>query len=113
MEQPDWSEASAKAAALRQAFEMVIEEVRSGDLDLDGAHTRADSDALTGAVFAVKVYEAVPGIGKVKARRTMEALGLDEDATLGAVPAAARAAILERFAELKHKPLQPRNKPAS
>lgn len=108
-----WPEAFAKAAALRQAFEAVIEEVRCGELDLDGAHARADADPLTGAVFAVKVYEAVPGIGKVKARRTMEALGLDEDTTLADVPVTARAGLLERFAKLKDQPLQLRNKPAS
>ena len=44
--------------------------------------------------------QAVPGIGKVKARRTMEEVGLDEDVTLGAVPADQRAAIAERFAAI-------------
>jgi len=62
-------------------------------------------------VFAVKVYEAVPGIGKVKARRTLEAVGLDEDVTLGEVPVAVRVSIGDRFAELKDQPLQLRRKP--
>jgi len=105
-----WSEAFAAAAALRAAFESVVEEVRRGDLDLEGAHDRADADPLTGAVFAVKVYEAVPGIGKVKARRTLEAVGLDEDVTLGEVSVAVRVLIGDRFAELKDQPLQLRGK---
>ena len=53
------------AAEIRGAGEAIVASVRSGEIDLDAAHARADADPHTGRVFAVKVYEAVPGIGKV------------------------------------------------
>ena len=62
------------------------------------AHRRGDADPMTGRVFAVKVYEAAPGIGKVRSRRTMAAIGLDDDIRLVDVPAEARAEIGRRFA---------------
>ena len=88
----------ARAAEARDNARGLVEAVRSGEIDLDEAHRRADAEPLTGRVFAVKVYEAVPGIGKVRSRRTMAALGLDDDVSLASVPPDLRAEIARRFA---------------
>ena len=94
----DWPRAFALAEQARTTFAELIDAVRSGAIGLDEAHRRADADPLAGRVFAVKVYEAVPGIGKVRARRTMAAVGLDEAASLADVAPAQRLEIAERFA---------------
>jgi hypothetical protein len=97
---PDWPRAFALAANIRDAGEAIVAAVRAGEIDLDAAHAQADADPHTGRVFAVKVYEAVAGIGKVKARRTMADIGLDDDVTLGGVPVDKRDEISARFDEI-------------
>lgn len=94
---PEWPRVFSLAAEIRGAGEAIVASVRSGEIDLDAAHARADADPHTGRVFAVKVYEAVPGIGKVKARRTMADIGLDDDVTLAGVPVDKRVEITARF----------------
>lgn len=102
---PEWPRVFTLAADIRSAGEALVASVRSGDIDLARAHAQADADVNTGRVFAVKVYEAVPGIGKVKARRELEALGIDEGAALGDLSAEDRQAIIDRFAEIDGVPL--------
>ena len=87
--------AFARATQARGAISEIIESVRSGQRDLDAAFDAADSDPLMGRCFAVKVIEAVPGIGKVRARRTMAKLGLAEGVWLVDVPAETRAQAIE------------------
>lgn len=93
----DAAPAFARAAQARAAIADIVAAVRSGEVGLAGAFERADADPLTGRCFAVKVFEAVPGIGKVRARRTMEAVGLDEGVWLAQVGPAERAAVIAAF----------------
>lgn len=88
-----------RAAEARAAIAAIIDAVRSGEIDLPQAWERADADGLTGRCFAVKVLEAVPGIGKVRARRTMEDIGIDEGIWLADVAPEARVAIAAAFAD--------------
>ena len=94
----DQAVAFERAAQARQAIADIVAVVRSGDADLSTAFAAADADPLAGRCFGVKVFEAVPGIGKVRARRTMERLGLAEDIWLDQVPVDRRAAIIAAFA---------------
>jgi len=95
----DLDRAFERAAEARAAIAEIIRAVRSGDIELPEAWERADADPLTGRCFAVKVLEAVPGIGKVRARRTMADIGVDEDVWLAEVPPQARVAIAAAFAD--------------
>lgn len=95
----DQQSAFARAGEARQAIADIIATVRSGETDLSSAFEIADTTPLAGRCFAVKVFEAVPGIGKVRARRTMDDIGLEEDVWLADVPATARAAVLAAFTE--------------
>ena len=92
------NEAFERAAEARNAIASVVDRVRSGELSLQEAFIEADEQPLIGRCFAVKVFEAVPEIGKVRARRTMEEVGLDEGIWLRDVPEPARAAVMEAFA---------------
>lgn len=93
-----FAEAVVRAEEARTAIAAVIDDVRSETIDLPAAFDRADGDTLTGRCFAVKVFEVVPGIGKVRARRTMESIGLAEDVWLRDVPEKQRAEIVVAFA---------------
>lgn len=86
----------AKAIETREAL---VGEVRSGDLALVDAFARAQAEPFAGRVFAVKVLEAIPGIGKVRARRTMARLGLDEAITMAEVTSTAQFDIAVAFSE--------------
>ena len=91
-------QAFERAAEARTAIAGVIDRVRAGDQTLQQAFDDADEHPFVGRCFAVKVFEAVPGIGKVRARRTMEELGLDEGIWLRDVPGPTRTAVIEAFA---------------
>jgi hypothetical protein len=94
----DLDAAFARADEARTAIASIIEQVRSGDIDLVAAFELADTQPLMGRCFAVKVFEAVPGIGKVRARRTMDTVGIDEDLWIRDVTVEDRAAVLQAFA---------------
>lgn len=94
---PATLEAFGRAAQARHAIADIVGDVRRGDLDLAGAFERADADPLTARCFAVKVFEALPGIGKVRARRTMDDLGIDEDVWLGRLSSDQRRLALDAF----------------
>lgn len=89
--------AYAWVAQAIQAREELIAQVRSGEIALVDAFATAQTDPLVGRAFAVKVLEAVPGIGKVRARRTMASLGLAEDLTMADVEPVAQFDIAVAF----------------
>lgn len=95
-----WSSAFEWAASARTAAATIVDRVRSGEITLPEAFEIGDNDALMGRVFAVKVFEAVPDIGKVRSRRTMAAIGLADDITLAAVPPEGRSKIADEFGKL-------------
>lgn len=92
-------QAFAKAEAARDGIESIISLVRSGELSLEQALAQADANPLQARCFAVKVFEAVPGVGKVRARRTMEQVGIDEDLWLSEVSAEQRLAMISAYAD--------------
>jgi len=94
----DLDDAFSRAADARQAIAGVIDAVRAGELDLEAAFAQGDAELLVGRCFAVKVFEVVPDIGKVRARRTMEAVGLTEDIWLAQVPTDKRVEVIAALA---------------
>lgn len=92
--------AVAQAAEARSAIQSIIDRVGSGELDLAAAFAVADGDQLMGRCFAVKVFESVPGIGKVRARRTMEEFGIDEGIWIGDVAAEDRDKVIDAFSDI-------------
>ena len=93
-----WASAFATVEAAKAAVEQVVDQAESGDTDLESIYALADSDPLIGRVFALKVFEAIPGVGKVKARRAMEAAGVAETASLAGLKPDQRTAMVEALA---------------
>jgi len=77
---PEQREAALKKAAeARKAFAVVKEKLKMGSLTLNEALDRADSDDAIGRLKVVTFLESLPGVGKVKARRLMEEIGIAEN----------------------------------
>jgi ribosomal protein S13 len=52
---------------------------------------------MVGKMKVVAVLESMPGVGKVKARRTMDDIGISESRRLRGLGDQQRAALLETF----------------
>ena len=94
-------EVLVRLAQLRGELEALIESIRSGQATLAevlGGSGSSRGDHASGFVYIVKLAESVPGVGKVRARRVLEAHGLGERTRVCEVSAATRAALIEALA---------------
>jgi hypothetical protein len=71
-----------KAAKVRRERAEVKEKLKMGSLSLEELLTKADSDDTVGKMKVQSVLESLPGLGKVKARRLMEQVGISESRRL-------------------------------
>lgn len=89
-------------SALRAAITDRIAGVRDGAIGLrEALHPAADESVAALAsrfVYVVKIVEAVPGVGKVRARRALEAVGLGERDRVGDLTAGVRDELLRELA---------------
>jgi signal recognition particle GTPase len=70
--------ALAKAAEARRARAELKEKLKQGSMTLKELLDQSDADDVIGKMKVVAVLESLPGVGKVKARRTMEDIGISE-----------------------------------
>jgi hypothetical protein len=71
--------ALAKAAEARRIRAELKQRLKMGSLSLVELLEKADNDELIGKTKVLAVLESLPGVGKVKARRTMEDIGIAEN----------------------------------
>jgi signal recognition particle GTPase len=90
--------ALAKAAEARRARAEVKEKLKMGSLKLSDLLDQAGQDDMIGKMKVVAVLESLPGVGKVKARRTMEEIGISETRRLRGLGDQQRKSLLEAFA---------------
>ena len=88
-----------KAAKVRREHAEVKEKLKMGSLSLDELLKRADSDDTVGKMKVQSVLESLPGLGKVKARRLMEQVGISESRRLQGLGANQRNALLSHMAK--------------
>jgi hypothetical protein len=88
-----------KAAKVRRERAEVKEKLKMGSLSLDELLKRADSDDTVGKMKVQSVLESLPGLGKVKARRLMEQVGISESRRLQGLGANQRNALLSHMAK--------------
>ncbi len=69
-----------------------------GALTLAELLDQAESDETVGKMKVVSVLESLPGLGKVKARRLMAAVGIAESRRLQGLGTKQRADLLEQTA---------------
>ena len=83
-----------KAAKVRRERAEVKEKLKMGSITLSELLTRAENDETVGKMKVLSVLESLPGLGKVKARRLMETVGISESRRLQGLGANQRDALL-------------------
>ena len=86
-----------KAAAARKARAELKERLKLGTVTLAEIIEKGQSDDLVGKTKVLAVLESLPGVGKVKARRTMEEIGIAETRRIRGLGSQQRDALLAAF----------------
>jgi hypothetical protein len=89
--------ALAKAAVARRARAEVKDQLKMGSLSLPELFTLAGKDETIGKIKVLALLESLPGVGKVKARRVMDDVGIAETRRVQGLGAQQRARLLEEF----------------
>ncbi len=89
--------APEKAAAARRARAEIKEKLKMGSLTLKELLAQSADDETIGKMKVVAVLESLPGVGKVKARRTMEEIGISESRRVRGLGDQQRASLLQVF----------------
>jgi hypothetical protein len=86
-----------KAAAARTARAELKERLKLGAISLAEVLDQGETDDIVGKTKVLAVLESLPGVGKVKARRTMEEIGIAETRRVRGLGTQQRDALLTAF----------------
>ena len=89
--------ALAKAAEARRVRAEVKDRLKMGSLSLSELLAQADDDVILAKMKVLAVLEALPKSGKVKARRTMDEVGISDTRRLRGLGTQQRAELVARF----------------
>ena len=97
---PDQRQAALeKAAAARRLRAELKEKLKMGSMSLRELLDQAERDDIVGKMKVLSVIEALPGVGKVKARRLMEDVGISETRRLQGLGDNQRKKLFEKLAD--------------
>ncbi len=97
---PDQRQAALdKAAAARRVRAELKEKLKMGSLSLNELLEQAAGDEVVAKMKVVAVLESLPGLGKVKARRLMEEIGISETRRIQGLGDQQRKKLLERLGQ--------------
>jgi len=68
---------------LRQQMDAVLGQIESGSLNIDSILLQNNIDEASSVLYACKLIEVVPGIGKVKARHLLAQMNVSETEQTG------------------------------
>jgi len=86
-----------KAAAARRERAELKEKLKMGSVNLRELLNLADAHEVVAKMKVLAVLESLPGVGKVKARRTMEEIGISETRRVRGLGDQQRSKLLEAF----------------
>jgi hypothetical protein len=86
-----------KAAEARAARAELKEKLKMGSVTLAEALAKADSNDVIGKLKVVAMLESLPGVGKVKARRIMEDIGISESRRVRGLGPQQRLSLLDQL----------------
>lgn len=92
------AEAQDWVRSLLETREQTIERLGSGELSIAEVFESAHADDLVARISVLKLYEAVPGNGKVRSRRAMAEAEIAENALTGEVGPDQQARMVELLA---------------
>jgi hypothetical protein len=87
-----------KAALARRVRAELKERLKMGSLSFDDLLKQAEKDEIVGKMKVLAMLESLPGLGKVKARRIMEEVGISENRTLHGLGDQQRKKLFEKLA---------------
>ena len=85
-----------KAASARRQRAELKEKLKMGSITLAELFEQADDETIA-KMKVLAVLESLPGLGKVKARRTMDEIGIAETRRVQGLGANQRKALLDRL----------------
>jgi len=86
-----------KAGVARRARAELKERLKMGSISLAEVLAQSESDDLVGKTKVLAVLESLPGVGKVKARRTMDEIGIADTRRVRGLGTQQREALLATF----------------
>lgn len=86
-----------KAAEARRVRAELKQRLKLGTISLAELLEQSETDELIGKTKVLAVLESLPGVGKVKARRTMEDIGIAESRRIRGLGSQQREALLAQF----------------
>lgn len=86
-----------KAAEARRVRAEVKELLKTGSLSLSEVFTRADADDLVAGLKVESLIAAMPGTGKIKAKRLMETIGIADNRRIRGLGDKQKEALLAEF----------------
>ena len=90
-------QALAKAAEARRARAEIKEKLKMGSMTLSELLAGSGDSDHIGKMKVLAVIEALPGVGKVKARRTMDEIGIADTRRVRGLGDQQRTKLLEVF----------------
>jgi hypothetical protein len=88
-----------KAARVRRERAEMKDHLKMGRITLSELLEKSDKDETVGKMKVLSVLESLPGLGKVKARRLMETVGISESRRLQGLGVNQREALLSHTAK--------------
>jgi hypothetical protein len=89
--------ALAKAAAVRIARSELKEKLKAGAMTLEDVFAAGDSDDVVAKLKVLTMLESLPGLGKVKARRVMDEVGIADTRRVKGLGPQQRTALLQQL----------------
>ncbi len=89
--------ALAKAAEVRRIRSEMKMRLKMGSVTFPELLKEADENEVIAKIKVGAVLESLPGVGKVKARRTMERIGIAESRRLSGLGPVQRRELLKEF----------------
>jgi len=86
-----------KAAAARRERAELKEKLKMGSVNLRELLNLADNHEVVAKMKVLAVLESLPGVGKVKARRMMDEIGISETRRVRGLGDQQRTKLLESF----------------
>lgn len=88
-----------KAAAARRQRAELKEKLKMGSTKFEELLEQAERDEVVGKMKVLAVLESLPGLGKVKARRLMESVGISEARRIQGLGANQRDSLLKELSK--------------
>ncbi len=89
--------ALAKAAEARRVRAELKERLKMGSVSLAEVFDKAETDDIVGKLKVLALLESLPGVGKVKARRKMDEIGISETRRVRGLGDQQRKSLLAEF----------------